>query len=122
MTQTTPQDNPPSVCACQGGRRQVGQVTPEERDQIQALFERKNGLIELVRSLAGEQINEALYEKIIADLGRVTTRFQAWWDKAGRRYGWESQPGGRWEVDFETCAIYLVAGPGAKRSAGGSGD
>ena len=29
-------------------RKLVGQVTPEERNEIQALFERRNGLNELV--------------------------------------------------------------------------
>ena len=30
-------------------RKVVGQVTPEERNEIQALFERKNGLTELAK-------------------------------------------------------------------------
>ena len=32
-------------------RKIVGQVTPEERDEIQKLFERKNGLTELAKIL-----------------------------------------------------------------------
>lgn len=31
--------------------KQVGQVTPEERNEIQALFERRNGLNDLITIL-----------------------------------------------------------------------
>ena len=30
-------------------KKEVGRVTPEERDEIKALFERKNGIMELTR-------------------------------------------------------------------------
>ena len=39
----------------------VGSVTPEERDEIQQLFERRNGLNELAKILTPD--NEKLYEK-----------------------------------------------------------
>ena len=35
-------------------RKIVGQVTPEERDEIQKLFERKNGLTELAKILTAD--------------------------------------------------------------------
>jgi CXXX repeat modification system protein len=92
----------------------VGKVTEEERDEIQALFERKNGLKELTRSLVDidrkELENSTLYEKLVTDMGRVSTRFQEWWDEKSEKYKWESAPGGHWEIDFETCDIYLVTG------------
>ena len=90
----------------------VGYVTPAERDEIQALYERKNGLTELFRTLAGmshEQLESTtcLYERMVNDMGQVTTQFQQWWDRMGRHYGWESTPNGRWEIDFTTCAVTL---------------
>lgn len=42
-------------------RKLVGQVTVEEKDEIQMLFERRNGLSELAHILTAE--NDALYEK-----------------------------------------------------------
>ncbi len=27
----------------------------------------------------------------------------------GQKYQWESVDGGNWEIDFETCEIYLIA-------------
>lgn len=44
-------------------RKLVGQVTVEEKNEIQALFERRNGLNELSQILTVE--NEALYEKLV---------------------------------------------------------
>ena len=84
----------------------VGQVTVEEKNEIQALFERRNGLNELSQILTVE--NEALYEKLVKDLGETGVKFQDWWNRMGEKYNWESAEGGNWEIDFETCNIYLV--------------
>lgn len=87
-------------------KKLVGQVTPEERDEIQTLFERRNGLNELSQILTVE--NEALYEKLVKDLGETGAKFQNWWNRMGQMYNWESVDGGNWEIDFDTCNIYLV--------------
>lgn len=84
----------------------VGQVTPEERDEIQTLFERRNGLNELSQILTAE--NEALYEKLVKDFGETGAKFQNWWNRMGEKYNWESVEGGNWEINFETCEIFLV--------------
>ena len=84
----------------------VGQVTPEERNEIQALFERRNGLNELSKILTVE--NEVLYEKLVKDIGETGTKFQNWWNRMGEKYNWESVEGGNWEIDYETCEIYLI--------------
>ena len=87
-------------------RKNVGQVTPEERDEIQALFERKNGLTELAKILTAD--NGERYEKLVKDMGETGTRFQKWWDDKAKQYGWESHPKGNWEINFQTCEINLV--------------
>lgn len=84
----------------------VGQVTVEEKDEIQKLFERRNGLNELATILTAE--NETLYEKLVKDLGETGAKFQDWWNRMGEKYNWESAEGGNWEINFETCEIYLV--------------
>lgn len=86
-------------------RKLVGQVTPEERDEILQLFERRNALNELAKILTAE--NNELYEKLVADLGSTATRFQQWWDRMATRYNWESAPNGNWEINFDTCEIFL---------------
>jgi CXXX repeat modification system protein len=88
-------------------RKLVGQVTPEERDEIQRLFERRNGLNELAKILTPD--NAELYEKLVKDMGETGTRFQQWWDSMSQKYQWESAPNGNWEINFETCEIFLVA-------------
>ena len=87
-------------------RKLVGQVTVEEKNEIQALFERRNGLSELSQILTVE--NEALYEKLVKDLGETGVKFQDWWNRMGDKYNWESAKDGNWEIDFETCEIYLT--------------
>lgn len=84
----------------------VGSVTEAEKNEIKALFERKNGLSELIKIVPPD--NEPLYEKIVADMGRTATLFQQWWDGKAETNKWENVPGGRWEIDFDTNDIYLV--------------
>lgn len=88
-------------------RKVVGQVTPEEKNEIQKLFERRNGLNELAKILTAD--NAELYEKLVNDLSETGTKFQSWWDRMGAKYQWESVEGGNWEINFDTCEIYLVA-------------
>jgi len=83
----------------------VGQVTQEEKETIKSLFERKNGLTELSKILMPE--NELLYEKLVKDMGETSIKFQNWWDEMSNKYGWESKKKYAWEIDFDTCSIYL---------------
>lgn len=87
-------------------RKLVGQVTVEEKNEIQTLFERRNGLSELAKILTPD--NSELYEKLVKDMGETTTQFQHWWDEKAQKYGWESANKGNWEINFETCEIFLV--------------
>ena len=87
-------------------KKLVGQVTPEERDEIQMLFERRNGLNELAKILTSD--NHDLYEKLVKDMGETSTKFQNWWTRMSQKYQWESSETGNWEINFDTCDIYLL--------------
>lgn len=87
-------------------KRLIGQVTVGEKNEIQTLFERRNGLNELAKILTAD--NSELYEKLVKDLGETGTKFQSWWDRMADKYQWESADGGNWEINFDTCDIYLV--------------
>ncbi len=63
-------------------KKLVGQVTVEEKNEIQKLFERRNGLNELATILTAE--NEALYEKLVNDMEKQVQNFingGSLWDK-----------------------------------------
>lgn len=87
-------------------KKLVGQVTIEEKNEIQMLFERRNGLNELAKIVTAD--NTELYEKLVKDLGETGRKFQNWWDRMAEKYQWESAENGNWEISFDTCAIYLV--------------
>lgn len=84
----------------------IGKVLPEERDEIYILFTRKNGLNELAQILTIE--NKELYEKLVKDLGKTSTKFQDWWNHMADKYQWKSAEGYSWEINFDTCEIFLV--------------
>ena len=84
----------------------VGQVTVEEKNEIQTLFERRNGLNELAKIVTAD--NTELYEKLVKDMGETGTKFQNWWDSMSQKYQWESADNGNWEINFDTCEIMLV--------------
>lgn len=87
-------------------RKLVGQVTPEEHNEIQTLFERRNGLNELAKILTSD--NTELYEKLVKDMGETSTRFQSWWTRMSQKYQWKSSENGNWEINFDTCEVFLV--------------
>ena len=87
-------------------KKLVGQVTPEEKNEIQTLFERRNGLNELAKILTAD--NADLYEKLVKDMGETGSKFQNWWDTMAQKYQWEGTENGNWEINFDTCEIYLV--------------
>ena len=87
-------------------RKIVGQVTVEEKNEIQSLFERRNGLNELAKIVTAD--NTELYEKLVKDLGETGAKFQNWWNRMADKYQWESSENGNWQINFVTCEITLV--------------
>ena len=87
-------------------KKVVGQVSELEKREIQILFERRNGLNELAKILTAD--NTELYERLLKDLGETSIKFQKWWNQMSEKYQWESIDGGNWEIDFDTCEIYLI--------------
>jgi CXXX repeat modification system protein len=85
-------------------KKKIGQVTVEEKLEILSLFERRNGLTELV-NIAGT--DGVLYEKIVADMGSTSVKYQKWWDTMSTKYNWESDTDCHWEINFDTCEIFL---------------
>jgi len=83
----------------------VGKVTESERDEIKYLFERKNGLIELFKCIEGS--SSPLYDKIVMDMGESSSKFQKWWDDTSSKYHWEGKGDSHWEINFDTCEIFL---------------
>lgn len=84
----------------------ISRVTEDERNEIQMLFERRNGLNDLAKILTAD--NTELYEKLVKDMGETGLKFQNWWDRMYRKYNWENIPGSNWEINFDTCEILLV--------------
>lgn len=87
-------------------RKVVGSVTEEEKNAIQKLFERRNGLNELAKILTKDNVE--LYERLVKDLGETGTKFHNWWDEMSAKYQWESAENGTWEINFQTNEIILV--------------
>ena len=65
-------------------KKLVGQVTVEEKNEIQTLFERRNGLNELAKIVTAD--NADLYEKLVKDLGETGTKCQNWWERMAEKY------------------------------------
>ena len=84
----------------------VGKVTEEEKNIIQKLFERRNGLNELAKILTADNVE--LYERLVRDLGQTGAMFQKWWDDMAAKYQWEASETGHWEINFQTNEILLV--------------
>lgn len=91
-------------------KKLVGTVTAEERDVIRGLFERKNGLIELFKSLTDidKEATGKLYDKLVKDMAETSSKYQGWFDTMSKKYKWENIPGFNWEINFDACEVYLA--------------
>ena len=87
-------------------KKVVGSVTEEEKNAIQRLFERGNGLNELAKILSADNVE--LYERLVKDLGETGSKFQQWWDEMASKYQWESADNGNWEINFQTNENILL--------------
>ncbi|MBQ3349805.1 MAG: CXXX repeat peptide modification system protein [Thermoguttaceae bacterium] len=86
-------------------KKLVGKVTPEQKDEIQELFERRNSLKELF--LIVPKDNQDLYERVVADMALTQKKFDQWWADRAAEYHWEGRKNGHWEINFDTCEIFL---------------
>lgn len=89
-------------------KKSIGRVTPEQKDEIQALFERRNALKELFMIV--DPKNTELYERVLADISETKKKFDQWWNDRAAEYGWEGCANGNWEIDFDSCEIFLRCG------------
>lgn len=86
-------------------KKLVGKVTPEQRDEIQALYERRNALKELF--IVVPKDNQNLYERVAADMAQTQKKFDQWWSDIRAQYNCEDKKCGLWEINFDTCEIFL---------------
>lgn len=86
-------------------KKKIGFVTEDEKKEIQTLFERRNGLIELAKIITSD--NDDLYNRLVMDMGETNSKYQNWWNRMSSKYQWEATANGNWEIDFDTCEIFL---------------
>ncbi len=91
--------------------KMVGKVTVEEKNELLTLYERKNGIEELLGTLESGFLNEEetkkLLDKMYIEEGKAKLQMQEWWENMYKKYNWESKKGMQWNIDFRTCDIYL---------------
>ena len=87
-------------------KKYVGKVTDEECLEIQTIFEHRNGLNDLSKILTSENVE--LYERLRNDLIETEAKYSSWWERMADKYHWESAENGNWEINFNTCEMFLV--------------
>ena len=87
-------------------RKLVGEVSIEEKKEIKSIYMRRSALLDLSKILTAG--NSELYEKLVQDLGETNEKFQEWWSSKAKEHDWEGAENGRWQIDFNTCEIFLL--------------
>jgi CXXX repeat modification system protein len=89
----------------------VGVLTENEKNEILGLFQRRAALNELMLTLRNQPMsenhNDALYEKLVNDLGKTMHSYDNWFGKASKLYNWKSSDNGHWSINFETNEVFL---------------
>jgi len=88
---------------------EIAMVSDEERDEIQMLFERKNGLSELLKSVVdmkqqGDNI-DIIYDKLVQDMGKTNLKYKLWWDKIIDKYKLQNYKISQLRIDFQSKKI-----------------
>ncbi|WP_132995162.1 CXXX repeat peptide modification system protein [Sporanaerobacter acetigenes] len=73
----------------------VWELSEEDCNEIQDLFERKIALENLVKIV--DLKDSDIYEKLLKDYGKTIREFEDWWKTKSSEYKWE---GSNWWVDF----------------------
>ena len=89
-------------------QEKVGTLTYEEIETIKKLHERKNSLTELFSVI--DPSNNALYEKLVADMAETQSKFEQWWRETSMKYQWKGagDPNYSWNLDFVSGDVFLV--------------
>jgi len=88
-------------------KKYLGRVSESDRNIIYALHKHINSLTELMLILPPD---ENLFQTAQTDLVNTQNKYNNWWNEMSTKYQWESSENGNWEINFDTCEIFLVEG------------
>ncbi|MBP2634863.1 MAG: response regulator receiver modulated serine phosphatase [Firmicutes bacterium] len=88
----------------------IGKVTAEEAASIKHLTTRKTELKRQLKRLIDmdkEELYCTLYDKIIQEIGEVSTACEQWWDAKYDKYRWANIVGDEIEIDYENGHVFV---------------
>lgn len=85
-------------------RIKIGEVSVMESNLLYGIFKHLNSLEELDLIITD---TDEEYMRFQEDLQLTRMKFHLWWDTMSESYGWDGHENGHWEIDFETCEIFL---------------
>lgn len=88
----------------------IGKVTIEEAVAIKDLTTRKTELKRQLKRLIDmdkEELYCTLYDKIIQEIGEVSTECEQWWDAKYDKYRWANIVGDEIEIDYESGQVFV---------------
>ena len=86
--------------------KKVGKVTVLESNKLFSIFKHLSALEELEKIIS---INDEAYDRFQTDLQTTRQKFQQWWNEMSSAYKWETSKPGNWEINFDTCEIFIVS-------------
>jgi CXXX repeat modification system protein len=92
--------------AKQRGKKILGKVSKDEKNEIERIFERENGLKELEVSVK-DKISSELYNKIFSDFCSNHKKMVKWWQDIRGKYNWESPENAILNIDFNTREVFF---------------
>lgn len=92
-------------------KKLLGKVTNEEKEQVMAISRRRSALHELFATLGNEAAtpNDALYERIVADIGETNQKLKDWWSATAKAHDWSFSEKDIWQVEYESNELYLIS-------------
>lgn len=83
-----------------------------EREQIQNIFERLNGIGELKYTLNSEKLDistrELITSKIDKELPILKEEYKKWWAAMCKKYQWKAVENGNFVIKFDKNEVFIA--------------
>lgn len=100
----------PATAASRPEKLSIGKVSKEEAAAIKYLTNRKTELKQQLKRLIDmdkEELYCVLYDKIIQEMGEVSTACEQWWDTKFDKYQWDNIVGEEIEIDYDNGQVFV---------------
>lgn len=90
--------------------KKIANITIDEKDKMEDLFEKKNSFEDLIETLKSSNTNieDVFYKKVTDEYNDAKKNYQDYWTYLGNKYKLQKYGQNELEMSFRKCEIYYL--------------